>query len=278
MERVLVSVENITLRGGGRELVRGLNLAVGVGERWAVLGPNGAGKSTLLATLAGVRAAVRGVVRIDGRDVQRASVSELAQARALMTDRWVDPFSASVLDTLLTARFRFGTAGFGADDAQGLAAAGLWLAALDAAALRQRDVRELSRGERQRVALATALMQDTPLLLLDEPTAHQDPRHQAVVLAALNSPAVASRATVASLHDMNAAVAFATHALLLGGTGAWHAGPAHEVLTAERLSEVFAAPIRSVPTENGAVFFMANGDRLAQQSPIWATTPGRRHS
>lgn len=261
MADALVTVEALTLHGGGRELVRDLNLSVYPGERWAVLGPNGAGKSTLLATLAGVRKAARGVVRIGGRDVQRSSVSELAQARALMTDRWVDPFPASVLDTVLTARFRFGAAGRGVDDAPGRECAERWLAALDAAALARRDVRELSRGERQRVALATALVQDTPLVLLDEPTAHQDPRHQAVVLAALRSPRADAPAMVASLHDMNAAVAFATHALLLTGHGAWHVGPAQDVLTAERLSAVFSARIESMPTAHGAVFFMANGDR-----------------
>jgi iron complex transport system ATP-binding protein len=255
MAAALVTVENLMLRGGGRELVRDLNLAVHEGERWAVLGPNGAGKSTLLAALAGVRAPARGLVRIGGRDVQRASVSDLAQARALMADRWIDPFSSSVLDTVLTARYRFG-----ADDPQGRAVAGQWLAALDAGALKARDVRELSRGERQRVALATALMQDTPLVLLDEPTAHQDPRHQAIVLSVLRSPALAQRAVVASLHDMNAAAAFATHALLLTGSGGWHAGTARDVLTAERLSEVFAARIRSIPAGQGAVFYMANGD------------------
>ena len=167
---------------------------------------------------------------------------------------------ATVLDTVLSARFRFGADGFGEDHALGRAAAGAWLARLDAAALEARDVRELSRGERQRIALATALVQDTPLVLLDEPTAHQDPRHQAIVLSALRSAELGARAFVASLHDMNAAVAFATHVLLLTGSGPWHAGPAHEVLTAERLSEVFAARIRSLPTEQGAVFFMANGD------------------
>jgi iron complex transport system ATP-binding protein len=73
----------------------------------------------------------------------------------------------------------------------------------------------LSRGERQRVAIATALAQDTPLVLLDEPTAHQDPRHQAWVVSYLAT--LRARALVASLHDINAAARFATHALLLSG-------------------------------------------------------------
>ena len=84
-----------------------------------------------------------------------------------------------MLDTILTARFIF------RDEDQGEAVARRWLERLDCALLAGRDVRLLSRGERQRVAIATALAQDTPLVLLDEPTAHQDPRHQAWSYASL---------------------------------------------------------------------------------------------
>ncbi len=248
----LVCLEGITLHGGARLLVRDLNLTVHAGERWAVLGPNGAGKSTLLAVIAGLRAPTVGTVHIDGRDVLHLQAHELAQQRALMTDRWTDPFAASVLDTVLTARYRFGEV-----DEDGRQQALHALAALDARALGERDVRTLSRGERQRVALATALVQDTPLVLLDEPTAHQDPRHQAVVLNVLCQMDQTARACVASVHDMNAAAAFATHALLLTGAGAWHAGPAPETLTEARLSQVFAVPIRAIPVGTGVVFALA---------------------
>lgn len=254
----LIQVENLTLHGGERVLVRELNLTVHAGERWVVLGPNGAGKSTLLATLAGVRTASKGAVRLQGRSVQQMAVGELAQRRALMTDRWVDPFTASVLDTVCTARYRFHTEHSDAADPQfdpeGKAQAQHWLSALEVADLSERDVRSLSRGERQRVALATALAQDTPLLLLDEPTAHQDPRHQAVVLNTLRGLETTPHACIVSLHDMNAAVGFATHALLLTGHGPWHGGPAQEVLTASCLSAVFAVRIRALSTPEATLF------------------------
>jgi iron complex transport system ATP-binding protein len=114
-------------------------------------------------------------------------------------------------------------------------------------------VTSLSRGERQRVAIATALAQDTPLVLLDEPIAHQDPRHQGLVLDRL---ARAPRRTlIASLHDMNAAARFATHALLLSGHGEWHAGTAADMLNARRLSALFETDVVTMPTPDGRTVF-----------------------
>lgn len=247
-----LTVDRLTLAAGLRELVRDLSFSVHAGERWVLLGPNGAGKSTLLATLAGVRSPPYGRVQLGVDDVARLSVAELAQRRALMTDRWADPFAATVLDTVLTARYRF--APDRDPDARDVATHAL--ASIDGAALSARDVRSLSRGERQRVALAAALAQQTPLLLLDEPTAHQDPRHQALVLSVLAG--LRDVAIVASLHDMNAAARFATHALLLSGGGHWHAGPVSDVLTAPNLSQLFDAPVVAVEHFGGTVFTLGH--------------------
>jgi len=244
----LLECRQVDLRAGRRELVQALSLAIHAGQRWAVLGPNGAGKSTLLAALAGVRAANGGQILLAGRHLRDWTVEQLAERRALVTDRWHDPFSASVLDTVLTARFRLGSA-----DATGAQVARAWLAEFDCAALTDHDVTSLSRGERQRVALATALAQDTPLVLLDEPIAHQDPRHQGLVLDRLAS--APGRTLIASLHDMNAAVRFATHALLLTGRGEWFAGPASHMLTAPRLSALFETDVITAAAPDGATVF-----------------------
>jgi iron complex transport system ATP-binding protein len=241
----------LTLRAGRRELVRDLELAVQAGERWVVLGPNGAGKSSLLAVLAGVRCAHAGEVQLAGHDINRLDGLALARERALLTDRWLDPFSATVLDTVLTARYRFGPYAVPGAEAAARAA----LAELDCADLPERDVRTLSRGERQRVGLATALLQDTPLLLLDEPTAHQDPRHQALVFERLAG--LTGRTIVTTLHDINAAARFATHVLLLGGQGAWQAGPVDAVLTTASLSALFGTRFGEVQADGQRLFHLA---------------------
>jgi iron complex transport system ATP-binding protein len=243
-----IECRGLRLRAGDRLLVDALDLRVDAGSRWVVLGPNGAGKSTLLATLAGARRADAGEVLLDAAPVRSWDVQALAARRALLPDGWVDPFAATVLDTVLTARYRLGEA-----DAHGGSVAGHWLARLDCAQLLGHDVRSLSRGERQRVAIATALTQEAPLLLLDEPIAHQDPRHQALVIDELAQ--LSGHTLVASLHDLNAAARLATHVLLLSGRGDWAAGPAAEVLTADRLSALFDTPIDALHAAAGRSWF-----------------------
>lgn len=246
-----LACRGVTLRAGARRLIEGLDLEVDAGQRWAVLGPNGAGKSTLLAALAGVRRAEGGRIEIAGRPVDRWSIAELAERRALVTDRWRDPFSATVLDVVLTARYRWGT-----DDPDGMRIAAAVLAEMDCAALGPRDVRWLSRGERQRVAVATALAQQVPLLLLDEPVAHQDPRHQRLVLQRLAAHRECT--FVASLHDINAAAGFATHVLLLFGDGRWRAGAAQDLLVPPLLGELYGTAVRQVAVDGRMRYFAAD--------------------
>jgi len=254
MSEAPIECRRVALRAGARLLVDALDLQVRAGSRWVVLGPNGAGKSTLLAALAGARRSDDGSVLLGGRPVEQWDVQALAAQRALLPDGWLDPFAATVLDTVLTARYRLGEA-----DENGTRIAEQWLARFDCGSLLQRDVRSLSRGERQRVAIATALSQEAPLLLLDEPIAHQDPRHQALVIDELAR--LQAHTVVASLHDLNAAVRLATHALLLNGQGDWTAGPAEEVLTAERLSALFDTPIDRLPLASGPGFFAVRPPR-----------------
>ena len=249
-----IECRGVRLRAGSRLLVDALDLCVERGSRWAVLGPNGAGKSTLLATLAGARRADAGEVLLDGAPLRSWDVQALAARRALLPDGWLDPFAATVLDTVLTARYRLGEA-----DAHGGRVAGHWLSRFDCAQLLGRDVRSLSRGERQRVAIATALTQEAPLLLLDEPIAHQDPRHQALVIDELAQ--LAGHTLVASLHDLNAAARLATNVLLLTGRGDWVAGRADEVLTAERLSALFDTAIDALQAGAGRSWFAVRSRR-----------------
>jgi iron complex transport system ATP-binding protein len=259
MSEPLLRCRGVGLRYGSRRLLHGLDLCVEAGQRWALVGPNGAGKSSLLLTLAGVRPADEGSLDLGGCPLAQWRVQALAAMRAYVADRWIDPFATSVFETVMAARFhlRGPMRGRGAADRHAEAVGRRWLSAMDCLDLAGRDVRTLSRGERQRVAVAAAMTQETALVLLDEPISHQDPRHQMQVLQQLDQQRECT--FIAALHDINAAARFATHALLLSGDGSWQAGPGTEVLTPERLSPLFGTEIAQIVVGTHRVFVSTGG-------------------
>jgi iron complex transport system ATP-binding protein len=260
MSAVLLDAESLTLRAGGdprgRVLLARLDVTVRAGERWVVVGPNGAGKSSLLAALAGVFPIAAGRIRVDGVELSAWRPSLLADRRAWSPQFWSDPFPATVRETAALAYRR--DAGWrslldqGADAAVQRVLERLLLAPLAAS-----DVQTLSGGERQRVALAAAVLQDAPLLLLDEPASHLDLAHQRLLVDVLLEHAAAGGAIVASLHDLDLAWDLASHVVLLDGRGGATAGARDDVLVADRLGAVFGVEIRSVELDGAARFVVA---------------------
>jgi len=246
---VELAVVGLHLKAGGsargRNLFGPLDLRIGGGQRWVVIGPNGAGKSSLLAAIAAVFPLAAGEVRIDGRPLFEWSADDLAGRRAWSPQFWSDPFPATVRETAVLARdrgFRWRAASGDSDEP----AVDRLLRRLDLERLAEIDVQALSGGERQRVAIATALLQEAPLLLLDEPASHLDPAHQRLLLGLLVDHARQGGSFLASLHDLNLAWDLADHCIVLDGKGGAIAGPRDEVLTAERMSRVFEVSIESV--------------------------------
>jgi iron complex transport system ATP-binding protein len=238
-----LSAQQVTLRAGERTLLERFTHTFYPGEVWCIAGPNGAGKTTLISALAGLQQPAAGQVELDGVRVADWSPVPLARRRALMPQSAHDAFSASVLDIVMLNRFPH-LAGWGWEGEADRAAAHAALDLLGLASVATRDVLSLSGGERQRVALAAVLCQDAPLLLLDEPLSHLDLHHQIDCLEALSAWVAGPKRTVVfSCHDLNLARRFATHALLLDGTGAAFAGPARDVLTPELAGRAFGYPL-----------------------------------
>lgn len=247
---LVLEVNNLSLKLGERRLVTGLNWQVRHGEFWCVLGRNGAGKSTLLHALSGLQSIDDGRVLMMGRSVEDVTLAELAKLRGLMPQQIVDRFSASVGDTVAIARapWRLGSAWRDHDDRSYVTAALHRVGMLDRM---NDDVMQLSGGERQRVAFAAMLVQNPALMLLDEPSSHQDIAQQQVMMRLMQELAV-DHAVIASCHDINLAARFASHVLLLG-EGFYYAGSTREVLNPDVLSRVYGCEFDDAATSIVAV-------------------------
>ncbi len=243
---------------GKRCLLKDLEWQVQAGECWCVIGRNGAGKSTLLRTLAGLRPIDAGQVQMHGKDIAGWPLAELARERSFLSQGRVDAFAYTAIETVLSARHPYHDSRYW-ESGEDIALAHAALQELDVADLADRDVRSLSGGERQRVAIAALLAQDAGVMLLDEPANALDLAHQISVMQLFARLChERQKAVVMVSHDLNMAYRIATHALLIMSDGQWQAGPAAEVMTAERLSLCLGHPIEMFRHGTQTVFLPQN--------------------
>lgn len=249
----LLSCADISVSVPHRSLVADLRLELRRGEMLAVLGQNGAGKTLTLLTLAGLRAVESGQVFVNGNDLGAVARSEIARHLALLPQDVEDIFPATVMDTALIGRhphidrLRW-------ESPEDYEIANRALQTMGLADLAQRDILTLSGGERQRLAIAQVLAQQPDIYLLDEPTNHLDPQHQLDAMRIFRKAADDGAGVIATLHDINLAVRFADRCLLLFGDGRWELGDGKEILTEDRLSDLFATPMEAVSWRSHTLF------------------------
>jgi iron complex transport system ATP-binding protein len=230
--------EQITLRHGQRTVSQGLSLAIPEGSFTVIVGPNACGKSTLLAALARLLVPTQGQVILDGDVIQQLPSKEVARRLGLLTQSAQAPEGIKVAE--LVARGRFPHQGWlrqwsAADEL----AVGAALAATGLQALADRPVDGLSGGQRQRVWIAMVLAQETPLLLLDEPTTFLDIAHQIELLELLADLNRQGRTIVAVLHDLNQACRYASHLVAMKGGAIVAAGAPALIFNEHLVDAVF---------------------------------------
>lgn len=223
----------------GRSVLRQVSLEVRGGEVLALVGPNGVGKSTLINAACGLLPVLAGQVLVDGDDLSRMSPPERARLVAVVPQGTSLPPAFTAFDVVLSGRTPY--LGWldrvGKADEQASLMAMVRTGTFD---LARRRVGELSGGERQRVLIARALAQSAPVLLLDEPTAHLDLRHQDNVLSMVRALAVErGLAVMMSLHDLNLVARFADRVVLLSNGGVRSIGLPQHVLTPDELASVY---------------------------------------
>ena len=258
---VTLEARGVTVHLGGTPILTEVDLDLRRGEVTVLVGPNGAGKSTLFGVLAGDIAPRAGTVRIiagspaaggsasrELADVSALRPKELSRRRAVQMQDSRLAFSFTARDAVEMGRAPWvGTPEEERDD-EVIAAA---LAAGEVTHLAARQVPSLSGGERSRVAFARLLAQETEILLLDEPTAALDIRHQEQVIAAARARARAGATVMVIVHDLSLAAAYADRIVLLEDGRVRAVGSPAEVLTAELLSEVYQHPVTVLTAPEG---------------------------
>jgi iron complex transport system ATP-binding protein len=249
----LLEISGLRISVPGRVLVDELDITLRRGEFIAVLGRNGTGKTLSLLTLAGLRAADRGAVRLCGEAIPSLRRQQVAKQLALLPQDTDDIFPATVLDTALVGRHpHIGRLRWESPQDYELARASLAKVGLED--LSDRNVLSLSGGERRRLAIAQILTQSPDVYLLDEPTNHLDPQHQVDTLNIFRRAADNGAGVIASLHDVNLAARVADRCLLLFGDGRWEFGTTGEVLDEERLEALFETPMEAVSWRDRRLF------------------------
>ena len=251
----LLETEKLRVSVPGRLLVDGFDCAIRAGEFVALLGGNGTGKSLLLRTLAGLRPADGGSVRLQDADIATLPRRAIAVKLGFLPQ---DPDAApqgTLFDSVILGRF----AHLGFWETNGPSDEQRTMQALDGVGLGAFGARELatlSGGEQRRAAIARLLVQAPSIYLLDEPTNHLDPAQQLGILDRLHGLTRAGAAVIASLHEPNLALRFADRLWLLSGTGEVTAVNAGE-LEPGHLARLYG--INYAETRLGNQRFMAPG-------------------
>lgn len=255
----MIELRDVSVRAGRKLLLTGMNARFQPREFVAIVGPNGIGKTTLLKTIAGLQPAASGRVMVAGVDIAASGNVRRARTVAFVTSDDVLPDGLTVHDLVAIGRFahhRWWEWHERDDDAAAIAGA---LSAVGAAGFAQRAFNTLSSGERQKVWIAMGLAQQTPVLLLDEPTSHLDVRVAHEILALLRRLRDAGKTIACVLHDLNDAAAYADRIALLGeGTLLLTQAP-DLVLAGDALERVYGVAMERVRLDDGRIRVFARG-------------------
>ena len=248
-----ITADKLTLGYAGKVVAQDLSLTIPSGHFTAIIGPNGCGKSTLLKTLCRILKPLQGEILLDGQAIQRYPAKALAQRIGLLPQTASAPEGISVSELVSRGRYPYQSwlKQWSDTDQQAIEQA-IRLTGLTE--LIDRVVDELSGGQRKRVWIAMVLAQQTPFILLDEPTTYLDITHQIELLELFSALHQQGRTFVAVLHDINQACRYATHLIAMRDGRIVAEGVPSQIVTPELMKTVFdldcdviADPVSATP-------------------------------
>jgi len=259
----MLTGSNITFRVGSKVLISDISASFAPGGLHLLVGPNGAGKSTLVKVLARLLRPQTGTVEYEGIDVDQASEAELAKRRAVLSQAIEIAFPLTVREVVMMGRYPHFSGRPGPTDERIVDEV---MQHFDVTEFEQRYYQTLSGGERQRVNFARVLAQlwndgsvaSCRYLFLDEPLTFLDIRHQIDFMKRIRSFTAANVVTVGVVHDLNLAARFADQILMLSGGRVVANGTPAEVLTTERIQQVFGVEPTMVQTQDSGLHLIFN--------------------
>ena len=256
----MLRIESLTVAYGARTVLHAVSLVVESGQVVGLIGPNGSGKSTLVRAVSGVLPAAGGRVRTNGDDLLSLPPAARARRLAVVPQAVSLPPAFSVWETVLLGRTPYLNF-LGQVSSRDEQIARQALQKVEALDLADRRVGELSGGEAQRVLLARALAQSTPILLLDEPTSNLDLHYQIGFMETVRALAHQEHlAVLIALHDLNLAAGFSDRVALLQEGKLIASGTPRQVLTADLISSAYHLRVQVVPHPFADIPLVLPGD------------------
>jgi iron complex transport system ATP-binding protein len=257
----MLRIEELSVSHGLRSVLSAVSLEVNSGEVLALIGPNGAGKSTLVRAVSGIIPTQGGKVHLNDYDLVTLTTMQRARFLAVVPQAVTMPPAFTVWETVLMGRTPYLNF-LGQVSVKDEQIARLALTKVEALDLAERRVGELSGGEQQRVLLARALAQSTPILVLDEPTSNLDLHYQISFMETVSALAHGDNlAVLVALHDLNLAARYSDRVALLANGKIKAAGTPRQVLTPDLISAVYHLPVQVIPHPFADVPLILPGNR-----------------
>ncbi len=257
----VLDIQNLSVGYKKIPVLNSVNLSFGKGIFVSLLGPNGAGKTTLLKTLAGLLSPVRGMVLVNGKNIADYKRTELAGIIAVVLTEKVSPGLFSVVEFVAQGRYPH-TDFFGRLQKKDLDVVSSALEMVNATELANRQLANLSDGERQKVYLARALAQEPEVIILDEPTMHLDLKHRMDVMSILRKMCMEKGITIiASLHDVDIASKISDCVALVKNGAVTGIGPPEKSLSGNAVAELYDFDDANFNPALGSIEFCGNGRR-----------------